>query len=199
MKTIHYIIAIVLAVILAYVFYTAGVDSVGVISHSDTLRFYSDTGKHIVNVDKPYPVIRDTGSTEYILVPVDSSQIFEAYAALHKLYYTRNIYMDTLKNDSAAFIALGDTVFKNELQQRKLIYQNKTPIYYITKTLTIPEKSKLYIGADVTGLSGTVGFDASIIFINKGVAYRYTYSPLVGEHSLGVSVSLWPRSRSPAK
>jgi hypothetical protein len=168
----------------------------GVSIQIDTV--YQDSVVHVTVVGKPYPVVRDTGSIQYYPLVVDTAEIFAAYGALHGLFYTKNIYCDTLKNDSAAFIALHDTIFKNELQARSLVYQNRTPTYYITKTLREPEKSQWYVGADVTGLRGNVGADASILFINKGVAYRYAYSPLVGEHSLGIYVRLWPRSRSPA-
>ncbi len=190
---------IIIMAILAFVFYTVGVKSVGIIEHTDTLKVYSDTGTHTTSLGKPYPVFRDTGSIEYFPVPVDSAAIFEAYAKLHHLHYTKNIYSDTLKNDTSALIVLNDTVFKNELQNRSLTYQNRTPVYYITKTLQMPQRNQWYFGGDVTGIRGRTSFDVSVIFERKRVAYRYAYDPLVGEHSIGAYVRVFPRSRSPAK
>lgn len=199
MKTINYIFAVIFCLLLAYCCYQIGLNSSGYTVTSDTLKVYHDTVYRESYSDKPYPVYRDTGSTEYVVLPVDTALIFQAYAALHHKHYTRNIYCDTLKNDTSAFVAIRDTVYKNELLNRQLIYQNRTPVYYITRTITETPKNKLFLGADVTGIAGKTGFDISLMYENKGMAYRYAYNPVVGEHSIGMYVLLWPRSRSPAK
>ena len=202
MKGYWLLIALGIGLLLGWFFFRPGGSGSGTTVTYDTLKVYSDTGKHIVNIPKPYPVYQDTGSIEYIEYDIDSAKIFQAYVALHKQLYTRNIYDDTLKNDTAALIALRDTVFANMLMGRSLTYQNRTPVYYITKTVTMastPLNHQLSIGADLNYNKGNLGYDIGLIYQNKGVAYRYAYNPLVGEHSFGVYARLWPRSRSPAK
>ncbi len=168
----------------------------GSIIKRDTL-IYRDTIVYHDTIGKPVPVYRDTGSTKYIPAVVDSAHIFEAYVKLHHLFYTRNIYKDTLKNDSCALIAVLDTVYMNELQRRELIYQNRTPKLIITNTVMTPPTARLLIGAEYA--FKTDGIVLGVHYMTKGyMEYSYGYNPQRGEHCVGFFMNIFPRNRSPS-
>lgn len=103
--------------------------------------------KIFVEVPKPYPVYRDTGSTKIIELPPDSAAIAKAYLKLYKDFFAINYYNDTLKNDTIAFISLQEKVSQNQVQSRSFVYQNRQPTVINTTTKIINKpKNQLYIG-----------------------------------------------------
>lgn len=201
MKNFIWIISIVVIFFVLSLLYNNCSDkkdtSSGNILKSDTFVKH-DTITYHDTVSKPKPVFRDTGSTKYIPAVIDSAHIFEAYVKLHHLFYTRNIYKDTLKNDSIALIAVLDTVYMNELQRRELIYQNRTPQYIITNTVMTPSTGRLLLGAEYAFKSSE--YRIGVHYMTKGyMEYIYVYNPQRGEHSVGFYMTIFPRNRSPSK
>jgi hypothetical protein len=134
MKATDILLCLIIAAIIALAGYSVGYHAVKTITTTDTVKVASDTIRYTDTTTKPYPIFKDTGSIQYIAIPIDTALIFDAYTKLHHLYYTRNIYNDTLKNDTSALVIIADTVYKNELQNRRLTFVNYQPKYYITKS-----------------------------------------------------------------
>jgi len=98
-------------------------------------------------------------------------------------YYTKKTYSDTVKNDSLAFIHITESISKNRILNRSVIYRNN----YHPKPLLI----------DRTGVFGysTIGFEsvkAGVrIDLNHKINYMIDYDLLRGTISLGVELRLW--------
>lgn len=88
-----------------------------VITHIDTI-YSTDTVRVITQVPKPYKVIYHDTTT---ITHMDTAFVIKDYSS-----YV--IYVDTLMNDSLAFISLRDTVYRNRLLNRSLTYYNRQPL-----------------------------------------------------------------------
>lgn len=123
-----------------------GVPTPYAVHHTDTIPFY-DT-------------IWQPGDTQYVLNPIDTMFILRDY-------YAKVKYIDTVKNDSSALIVLNETVFKNRISDRNVIFQNRRP------TAIVEERTK----AIVLGIGGTVnGWDASVGYRQNRNIFNITYS-----------------------
>ena len=98
--------------------------------------------------------IHDTVSTppEYI---ADTSypKLKAQYDALVFAHLAKKVYTDTVKIDTLGYVAVADTVHKNELQNRSYKYNYKIPTITVTTIITkqAPPKGALFIGGGVTG------------------------------------------------
>lgn len=117
----------------------------------------------------PYFVFVDTGR-----------QMFVDTAAILRDYFAQVVYLDTLKDDSSAFIAVLDTVTQNRLQGRKLYFANRKPTSIIHSTTIQPadtERLKLYAGAMLAIAPGERTEIGPALFVTtpKGYGYSYAY------------------------
>jgi len=140
-----------------------------------------DSIPYEVITTKPVPVNHyiDTGKTHLIFLKPDTAEMMK----LIKLFYTRTIYRDTLKNDTSALIVIGDTVFMNELQKRLLIFQNRR--YTVINTYMPADKprNRLFIGAIAGGNAKKFDFGPSALFVTKkSIAFGYQYEVLDKRH-----------------
>jgi hypothetical protein len=72
-----------------------------------------------------------------------------------------------VKNDSSALIVLNESVFKNRISNREVVFQNRR------RTAIIEERTKTF----VFGIGGTVkGLDASVGYREKRNVFNLTYS-----------------------
>jgi hypothetical protein len=96
-------------------------------------------------------VIHDTLPPEYI-ADTNYPKLKAQYDALVISYLAKNIYADTLKLDTLGYIAIADTLYKNELQNRSYKYDYKIPTITTTTTITkvAPPKSALFMGGGIT-------------------------------------------------
>jgi len=122
------------------------------ITTSDTIIVPGDPYPVYDTIEKPKPY--------QVIVPgdtfwpdVDTAVILQKCKQLYKDYYTKNIYRDTLKDDTSALITLIDTVYQNKLQSRILGFQNRRPTSIITNTNIIGEipVNKFYLGVGING------------------------------------------------
>jgi len=140
-------------------------DTITIIKH--------DTVVDTIYIDKPKPyetIVTDT------IIKYDSAKCQLTY----RLYYSKNIYRDILKDDSTALIILEDTVWKNELQHRKLYYTNRTPqiTQIITKTIEQPLRNKVFVGATLGGWSDKITAGGSVMLTTKlDHGYSATFDP----------------------
>lgn len=147
--------------------------------HTDTIP--GDSIPYEVIRTKPVPVNHyiDTGKIHLIFLKPDTAEMIK----LIKLYYTRNIYRDTLKNDTSALVIISDTVFMNELQKRLLIFQNRRYMVINTYMPADKPRNRLFIGAIVGGNAKKFDFGPSALFVTKkSIAFGYQYEILDKRH-----------------
>jgi hypothetical protein len=128
--------------------------TVQVITETDTVY---DTIEIVKTIYKPLP--KDTLYIE-ISSAVDTTEILKDYYA--KKYYN-NIYMD----DTSAYIAIEDTVFKNELYTSKLTFVNRRPTVINSTTYITQYDTCKPCKSFNMGFGGFVGFSGQD-FISGG-------------------------------
>jgi hypothetical protein len=97
-------------------------------------------------------VIHDTLPAEYI-ADTNYPKLKAQYEALVSAFLVKNIYADTVKIDTLGYIAVADTVYKNEIYNRSYRYSYKIPTVTVTNTITkyAPAKGALFMGGGITG------------------------------------------------
>lgn len=97
-------------------------------------------------------VIHDTLPAEYI-ADTNYPKLKAQYDALVSAFLVKNIYADTVKLDTLGYIAVADTVYKNEIYNRSYRYSYKIPTVTVTNIITkyAPAKGALFMGGGITG------------------------------------------------
>jgi len=121
---------------------------------ADTITLHDTTfqvhDSLIVKRLKVKQIIHDTLPPEYI-ADTNYPKLKAQYDTLVKEYLAKNTYTDTLKIDSIGWIAVADTVKKNQLENRSYKWNYKIPV--ITNTITIQNyekpKNQFYIGGGI--------------------------------------------------
>jgi hypothetical protein len=121
---------------------------------ADTITLHDTTfqvhDSLIVKRLKVKQIIHDTLPPEYI-ADTNYPKLKAQYDTLVKEYLAKNTYTDTLKIDSIGWIAVADTVKKNQLENRSYKWNYKIPV--ITNTITIQNyekpKNQIYIGGGI--------------------------------------------------
>jgi len=162
-----------------------------VITHTDTIP--GDSIPYKVTIRKTIPVFIDTGIL-WRYLPVDTFAILADY-------YSRKVYIDTLKNDTSALVVVIDTVTENQLQCRSLVFQNRRPVAINTTIISNPSPLKrweLFAGVtsgilyDKAILGGTV----MVLSPNRSVV-QYTYAPIGRAHLITFVFSALRQRRIP--
>ena len=119
--------------------------------------------------------IHDTLPPEYI-ADTNYPKLKAQYDALVIAYLVKNIYADTVKLDTLGYVAVADTVHKNELLGRSYKYNYKIPTVTVTNTITkqAPPKGALFMGGGVTG--NKIGLDV----LHGGLLYKSKQDKLFG-------------------
>jgi len=119
--------------------------------------------------------IHDTLPPEYI-ADTNYPKLKAQYDALVFAYLAKNIYADTVKLDTLGYVAVADTVHKNELLGRSYKYNYKIPTITVTNTITkqAPAKGALFMGGGVTGNKS--GLD----LLHGGLLYKSKQDKLFG-------------------
>ena len=119
--------------------------------------------------------IHDTLPPEYI-ADTNYPKLKAQYDALVIAYLVKNIYADTVKLDTLGYVAVADTVHKNELLGRSYKYNYKIPTVTVTTTITkqAPPKGALFMGGGVTGNKN--GLDV----LQGGLLYKSKQDKLFG-------------------
>ena len=102
-------------------------------------------------------VIHDTIPPEYI-ADTTYPKLKAQYDSLVIAYLAKNIYADTVKLDTLGYVAVADTVYKNELLNRSYKYNYKIPTITVTTTITkyAAAKGAFFVGGGITGNSNQV-------------------------------------------
>lgn len=192
MKNFGYILAVAFLTTLLWLgFCTRQEKLPDPITTSDTI--WLETPPETLAIEKPVPYAVFYPETVPVYIPVECESLWREYAATY-------FYFDTLKNDSLAFIALHDTVSKNMLAGRSLIYQDKTPTQIINNTTTylIADKPKyrVYVGPMITYANGsTPGIGGGVLLGSKTFAAGYSYDIVNRQQYLCMYFSLIRGSR----
>jgi hypothetical protein len=106
----------------------------------------------IVKKLKIKQIIHDTLPAEYI-ADTNYPKLKAQYDALVIAYLAKTLYTDTVNIDTLGYVAVTDTVHKNEIHGRSYKYNYKIPTITVTNTITkqAPPKGALFIGGGVTG------------------------------------------------
>lgn len=131
----------------------------------------------IVKKLKIKETIHDTLPAEYI-ADTNYPKLKAQYDALVIAYLAKNIYADTVKLDTLGYVAVADTVHKNEIHGRSYKYNYKIPTVTVTTTITkqAPPKGALFIGGGVTGNKN--GLDV----LQGGLLYKSKHDKVLGLH-----------------
>lgn len=118
------------------------------ISINDTI--HGDSVVRIKYYPRPVPQWRDTGSTRWKYLPIDTGAILAEH-------FSRNAYHRVLKDDSSAYAAIYDTVAENRLTSFRFDFQNRRATHIITNTTTTTDSrsAAIYIGPSL--IQGALG------------------------------------------
>ena len=121
--------------------------------------------------------IHDTLPPEYI-ADTNYPKLKAQYDALVVAYLAKNIYADTVKLDTLGYVAVADTLHKNELLGRSYKYNYKIPTVTVTTTITkqAPPKGALFVGGGVTGNQNGLNL------LQGGLLYKSKQDKIFGLH-----------------
>jgi len=131
----------------------------------------------IVKKLKIKETIHDTLPAEYI-ADTNYPKLKAQYDALVIAYLAKTLYTDTLKIDTLGYVAVTDTVHKNEIHGRSYKYNYKIPTITVTNTITkqAPPKGALFIGGGVTGNKN------GLELLQGGLLYKSKHNKMLGLH-----------------
>ena len=122
----------------------------------------------------PKPVYKDTGSTKWRSLKIDTLKILSEY-------YARHYYVDTLVNDSLVQIIVCDTISQNKIIFRKPLV--KTFPVFIKETTIIKSnpilRRKVFAGIGIGRNPNQFGLSANLLYqTKKDRAYNLSYDLL---------------------
>lgn len=139
----------------------------------------------IVKYDTSWIVVRDTAYTKPIFIKGERDTILERsveyipsddYAQLAQQFQdlkeellSKNYFKDTLKIDSLGYVAVNDTLQKNQIKGRSFNYNLKYPEVTITKIIPEKKKNQIYVGGILQGNQNTLltNVSAGLLLKNK--------------------------------
>ncbi len=130
----------------------------------------------------PKPVYIDTGSTKWRWHNVDTLAILSDY-------FSRNLYQDTLQNDSNGLIILVDTICQNRITYRhpQITLYPQTIRQTTILEVPTPLKNTLYLGMAIGRNPTKFGLAPSAMFHNKK-AHVYSLSYDLISHDIYVGI-----------
>jgi hypothetical protein len=170
------LLILVMVALLAFIFFREATRCSRNPFTTDTIRttqiIPGDSIPYEVPVLKPFPipVYRDTGSTRWMDLPIDTMAILADY-------YSKYYYDDTLQNDTSALIRVLSHTFENRLYYDKLFFQNKRATQINTTIITQSDiRKKFLIGAGMGIIPGKpfISVDALLLY-PSGIAFGAGY------------------------
>jgi hypothetical protein len=145
-----------------------------IILHDTTWKVHDSL---IIKKLKIKETIHDTLPPEYI-ADTNYPKLKAQYDALVVAYLAKNIYADTVKLDTLGYVAVADTLHKNELLGRSYKYNYKIPTVTVTTTITkqAPPKGALFVGGGVTGNKNGLNL------LQGGLLYKSKQDKIFGLH-----------------
>lgn len=126
-------------------------------------------------IKEPVPVYRDTGSVRWREMEIDTQAILVDY-------FAKNHYLDTLMNDTSAFISLKSHVHQNRLFYDELMFQNRRATAIVTHTQQILPPGRFYLGTGAGRNPHEFDVPVSALYAGKrNLAYSVQYGLLTGD------------------
>lgn len=149
-----------------------------IIKETTVDTMWNDTTPREVLVDVPYPVYKDTGTTRWREMDIDTMAILADY-------FSRYYYKDTITDDTSFLCVIMDTVSQNRIVDRRFIYQDLSPRIISTTTVNLKKRRKLFVGGMLGGSKTSIGAGGSLMFQSRrDHAYAYTYDAINKEHGI---------------
>jgi len=145
-------------------------------------RQYSPKIIHETTTTTKYKVIKETKyldkpkivsvvlPDDTVFIPADTAELIKKYKELHKSYYKRRTYRDTLTFDSLGYCVVEQEVTKNRIGSLRYSYSLTIP-EKITYTIAY-QKNSLYIG----GLIGKELVAPTIEYTHKKYTFGLGYN-----------------------
>ena len=164
-KALNYIFIGVIASLLMYIFFFQSCNHCPDCPEYDIIHdtIPGDSVPYPVKVDKPFPIYRDTGSTQWRDQPVDTN-------ALLADYFARYFYADSITDDTSFLAIILDTISQNRIASRRFLMQNLRPtmINTIVNVKEPDPKRMLFVGVGISGnKDGIKSFGADFVYKNK--------------------------------
>jgi hypothetical protein len=130
----------------------------------------------VEKIPNPYPVYIDTSRIDTVYIPADTTELINKYLTLHQKFHSVYNYIDTLKNDTTAFIKVKSKITKNKPIKYDLVYYDRTPSVINNQTIINNySTNELYVGIDV----GNKEFSANILYKSKkDIIFGVGYDPI---------------------
>lgn len=196
MKILNYIQAIIIAVLLVYVFVLRECTPVKETVKTDTLIITKvDTITEFKYYPKPEPdVVIDSFWT---FQNVDTAEILKECLVIGNNFNKKNIYNRFLKVDTIGGIELIDTIFQNKLGGYATHAHFKIPVRYVYINTMVDTKKRLslHIGGEIGyQLNNSMSIAPSAILITKKQhAYKASYDPFLKLIQIGGYINLTKR------
>jgi len=146
-----------------------------------TIIVPGDKVPYPVQVDVPVPHYIDTGSWQYRDREVDTMAIL-------KDYFSKVYYIDTLMNDTNAFIAVIDTISENRIKGRGLMFANRKATAVCYQNIISEEKKfKVYAGNMLsTNFTNRMDIGPTLLVVTPKGGYSYAYGVNEKTHTLNI-------------
>lgn len=166
LKPSYIIIALLVGIILLQRACTKTCPEPQITTVHDTIPGDPDTV--IFNIPKPVPYkVIVPGETIYL--PADTAAILADYNKIAPDYFSNKSFSQVLKDDSSAFVGIDYRLFKNDVFDMKLSFQNRRPIAINTTNVIYPpdRKLKLFTGFGFYGNKEFQGATIDLAMLTK--------------------------------
>ena len=172
---------ILLAVAVGIIIYLSECSGTGecdpdIITETTVDTIWGDTTPREIAVDVPYPVFKDTGTTRWREIDIDTMAILTDF-------FSRYYYQDTITDDSTFLCVIMDTVSQNRIADRRFIFQDLSPRVISTTHVSLKKKRKLFAGGMIGGSqSAIVAGGGLMLQTRRDHAYAYSYDAISKHH-----------------
>ena len=131
----------------------------------------------------PKLIYRDTGTTQWRWYKIDTAKILRSY-------FARQLYQDTIINDSNALIIMRDTISQNQIIYRQPLVTLFPQITYRTQTVEVlrPQKAALYLGFAIGRNPSQFSLSpTAMLQSKKGSIYSFSYDLISHDMQVGMS------------
>lgn len=152
---------------------------------SDTVRVVTvavDTVATTIYNDRPVIRYRDTGR---VVERVDTVEVMREF-------FTTNYYLDTLSEDSSYILVISDTVHRNAINGRSVVFTNLRPKVTVREVITNTEEQRkrgaLFVAPIIgVGQNGEINLGAgALVLTRRGHGYSFHYDAVQRDYRIGL-------------
>lgn len=124
--------------------------------------------------------------SDTIYIPQDCDSLKVMYSDLYVSHNTKKTFLVNEKLDSIGSIEVTTKLFKNNIEEQKIIYNYKLPQITVTKEV-YPQKCYFYGGLTIQ----KNGISPNILYIRPKISVYLQYDIINKQTSIGVSYKLF--------